>query len=236
MQNRRGGINLSLELFGCKTIREKIEKEKKWAENDFADCPVKYNPEAPWRENAIICRLSLLTVYCETFGIYQILNKEFNDALAEEIKKLGLKPVLEVGAGSGELAGVLRRRGIELIAVDDYSEPLAKKAVISEHPPEKMDYRDALKRYEPELVICSWMPGGEDWTVDFRATGSVKAYILIDDGERINPKDPPGWQSRVLKNPNTWSLCRLDLGVDFERPDIWWRHSKVILFTRDALK
>lgn len=223
---------MSLELFGVKSIREKVEQEKKWLRNNFADCPVKYDPEAPWRENAVICRLSLLMSYCRVFGIYQILNREFNDALADEIENLNLRPVLEVGAGTGELSAALRRRGIELAAVDDFSEPLPERAVGSADRPEKMDYREALERYRPQLVLCSWMPGGRDWTVDFRATDSVRAYILIGEDETMPRTEPPGWRGRVLKGPNTWSLCRLDKGVDFERPDLWWRHSKVYIFER----
>jgi len=223
---------MSLELFGFKSIQEKVAQEKKWLANKFADCPVKYDPESPWRDNAVICRLSLLLQYCKTFGIYQILNREFNDALAEEIKKLELRPILEVGAGNGELAAVLRARGIELQTVDDYSEPLTQRAVHGAQP-EKMDYRAALRRYKPKLVLCSWMPDGENWMADFMACDSVQAFILIGAADWLPRTDPAGWRSRVLVEPNKWSLCRLDNGVDFERPDLWWRHSKVYIFEKE---
>ena len=223
---------MSLDLFGHKNIREKVEQEKKWMRNNFTDCPVRYEPEAAWRENAVICRLSLLTQYCEAFGIFQILNREFNDSLAVEIKILGLKPVMEVGAGGGELAAVLRRRGIDLVAVDNFSEPAPARVRTGAGLPERKDYRAALDRFKPQLVICSWMPAGADWTVDFRAAASVRAYILIGDDEKMSGGDEPGWSSRVLKEPNKWSLCRLDLGVDFAKPDLWWRHSKVIIYER----
>ena len=223
---------MSLNLFGYKNIREKVEQEKKWMQNNFADCPVRYDPEAAWRENAVICRLSLLAQYCETFGIYQILSREFNDSLAVEIKMLGLDSVLAVGAGGGELAAALRRRGIDPVAADDFSGPAPARLRPGDGLPEKMDYRAALDRFKPQLVICSWMPAGADWTVDFRATASVRAYMLIGVEEKMPGGDEPGWRSRVLKEPNKWSLCRLDLGVDFEKPDLWWRHSKVIICER----
>lgn len=228
---------MSLQLFGCKNIKEKIEQEKKWMASGFADCPVKYDPEAEWKQNAVICRLSLLKPFCDQFGIYQILNKEFNDALAREIKALGLKPVLEVGAGCGDLARALRRRGIEIHAVDSYMEQLPERASQLTDLPEKMDYKTAMDKYQPELIICSWMPRGEDWTPDFRACPSVKAYILIGEvdgncGTKEMYGDYPGWQNRVLKEPNKWSLCRLDNGVDFEHPELWWRHSQVLIYER----
>lgn len=213
---------MSLELFGYKSIQEKVAQEKKWLANKFVDCPVRYDPEAAWRDNAVICRLSLLLPYCKTFGIYQILNREFNDALAEEIKKLDLQPLIGVGAGNGELAAVLRARGIELHAMDDFGAQ-----------PEKMDYREALRRYKPKLVLCNWMPDGENWTADFMACNSVQAFILIGTADWLPRTDPAGWRSRVLIGPNKWSLCRLDNGVDFERPDLWWRHSKVYLFEKN---
>lgn len=223
---------MSLELFGYSSVQEKINQEKQWMKNNFIDCPVKYDPEAAWRDNAVICRLSLLKPYCDLFGIYQILNKEFNEALAAEVKKLGLHPILEVGAGNGDLAAVLRGRGVKLEAVDNYTGLPGKEPRFNVLKPENMDYRDALVKYKPQLVICSWMPQGCDWTRDFRATSSVAAYILIGEEDRVVWGDNPGWRSRVLKEPNKWSLCRLDNGVDFERPELWWRHSKVVLFER----
>lgn len=229
---------MSLKLFGCKSIREKVEKEKQWLKNGFADCPVKYDPDAKWIDNAIICRLSLLKAYCDMFGIYQILNKEFNDSLAAEIKDLNLQPVLEVGAGTGDLARSMRNRGIEVKAVDSFKEPLPEKALRLSDLPEKMDYREAIDKYKPELVICSWIPKGEDWTPAFRANGSVKAYILIGDAEECGTEetygDFPGWNNYVLKEPNKWSMCRNDKGLDFDKPEIWWRHSKVIIYKREA--
>ncbi|SFR01758.1 class I SAM-dependent methyltransferase [Desulfoscipio geothermicus] len=223
---------MSLELFGYKSVREKIDREKQWMKNNFADCPVQYHPEAAWRDNAVICRLSLLKQYCDTFGIYQILNKEFNDALAWEIKQLALSPVLEVGAGRGDLAAALRARGIEVTAVDNYSEFSAGAGGSNDCRPLNMDFREALEQYQPRLVLCSWMPEGQDWTRDFREAESVKAYILIGEEEKNIWFEFTGWRSRILKGPNKWSLCRLDHGVDFDKPELWWRHSKIILYER----
>lgn len=229
---------MSLQLFGYKNIREKVEKEKQWMKNAFADCPLKYEPEAKWIDNAVICRLSLLKEYCDQFGIYQILNAEFNDALAREIKNLGLQPVLEVGAGNGDLSQALRRRNIETVAVDNFEQTLPGKMLDAPGIPEKMDYKDAIYRYNPELIICSWMPAGEDWTPDFRAHSSVKSYILIGDPEGSGTEeaygDFPGWNNYVLKEPNKWSMCRHDIGIDFEKPEIWWRHAKVIIYKREG--
>ena len=50
---------------------------------------------------------------------------------------------------------------------------------------ECLDYQSALDRHTPHLIICSWMPLGDDWTEAFRKCKSVAAYLLlgeIDDG------------------------------------------------------
>ncbi|MCF8009971.1 MAG: class I SAM-dependent methyltransferase [Clostridiales bacterium] len=230
---------MSLALFGYKDLREKINCEKEWMKNDFSECPLQYDSEACWIKNAPICRLYLLESYCNAFGIYQILNKEFNDTLADEIKKLQLNPILEVGAGNGELAKVLRKRGIDVYAVDSFKDSLPERALNKTDLPEKLDYRDAIDKYKPELIICSWMPQGEDWTVYFRNIESVKAYILIGEidgrcGTRESFKEIPGWANHVLKEPNKWSMCRTDYGLDFDKPEIWWRHSQIIIYKRQT--
>lgn len=223
---------MSLELFGYKNLQEKIKQEKDWVKNNFTNCPYIYDPEAPWLDNAIICRLSVLTPYCDWFGLDQLLSREFNDSLAREIQKLGLAPILEVNAGCGDLAMALSRRGIELTAVDSGQRPRRRGKAIPDSVPQKMNHREAIEKYRPELVICSWMPKDEDWTRDFRDYDFIQAYLLIGVEDEKIWVEHPGWQSRVLKEPNKWSLCRLDQGVDFERPDLWWRHAKVVLFER----
>jgi hypothetical protein len=52
-------------------------------------------------------------------------------------------------------------------------------------PVAQMDYRSALEHYKPHVVVCSWMPMGDDWTQAFRDAPSVQEYILVgekDDG------------------------------------------------------
>ncbi|RUS14599.1 hypothetical protein BC937DRAFT_93574 [Endogone sp. FLAS-F59071] len=48
---------------------------------------------------------------------------------------------------------------------------------------EQIDYRDAVERYHPAIVLSSWMPSAEDWTVELRRIGgdALKEYVLIGD-------------------------------------------------------
>lgn len=136
--------------------------------------------------------------------------------------------VLDVGAGDGRLIYFLRRAMNEidasknriqigrkahkfrstlptLIATDDGSwrAPVYKTSHIQV---EQLSARDSIEKYAPKsnedckrlIVLCSWMPSGEDWTDLFRkctsadetdsvlkTVGQVEEYILIgeaDDG------------------------------------------------------
>ncbi|MFA6348415.1 MAG: hypothetical protein WCX30_03215 [Candidatus Paceibacterota bacterium] len=125
--------------------------------------------------------------------IYEFLNKEFinslSDYLSERIEKLGASEsspviILEVGAGDGRLSHFLKERletgfpnKVKVVATD--SNEWKIKTVL---PVEEINSKEALEKYNPQIVICSWMPYGEDFTADFRATKSVQEYILI--GER----------------------------------------------------
>lgn len=46
----------------------------------------------------------------------------------------------------------------------------------------RLDYDRALARYPTTaIVLCSWMPMGEDWTAALRAPLPVQEYILIGE-------------------------------------------------------
>ena len=92
--------------------------------------------------------------------------------------------VLEVGAGDGKLAlhlrSVLADAPVEICATDSFSRGLSLAAGVEVR---RADYRTALAEQLPDVVLCSWMPLGEDWTEAFRACGSVRAYVLLGEVE-----------------------------------------------------
>ena len=122
--------------------------------------------------------------------------------------------VLDVGAGDGLLAQALRdyfdkskhqemnkknsrktssgyiTNMPQVIATDNYSWRISRHAEV-----EQLGYEATLDKYATPsngeglsrqvIVLCSWMPMGEDWTACFREYG-VAEYILIgecDDGQ-----------------------------------------------------
>jgi hypothetical protein len=72
-----------------------------------------------------------------------------------------------------------------VVAADDGSWSISQKANV-----EKLGVEEAIARYANDskrqvIVLCSWMPMGDDWTSMFRR-GGVDEYILIgecDDGQ-----------------------------------------------------
>lgn len=123
--------------------------------------------------------------------VFEILTQEyvtaFGQYLSGRIDELstGNKPVriLEVGAGNGRLAHFMKEElektkagKFQIVATDSM-----ERGFEPNYPVEEIDYKDALAKYQPEIVICSWMPYSTDWTANFRSTPSVKEYILIGE-------------------------------------------------------
>lgn len=137
--------------------------------------------------------------------IYEIYTEEYIEGLARALIKRCENEgrpltISEVGAGSGRLTHFLKKQfGEELdklakFIATDSGEWKVTPEFPEDTPVEKIDYKEALKRYQPDIVICSWMPPKEDWTPDFRATNSVKEYILIGPTDGTCGGDCPSWE------------------------------------------
>lgn len=163
--------------------------------------------------------------------------------------------VLELGAGSGRLAHLLRAElasrgpgpeGVLLIASDILErDPGAKPR----YPILAADYRQALKLCMPDVVLACWMPLGDDWTAAMRQTPSVHAYLLVGDTSGVLCGDPVktwgrsarsrathaavperahGWHLRELVSLSECQLCMAD------EPWSNLRHSRTVLAVRDG--
>lgn len=173
---------------------------------------------------------------------YEILNGEFIGSLSRHltqgIEKLYRETgrpvtVLEVGAGDGRLTYHLERRlrkrlgnRVKVIAVDN-GQDIIKPLV----PVENLDQKEALRKYQPQIVISSWMPNDVDFTQDFRNTPSVQEYLLIGEpdsgmcgdglatwgnhGLGYPENEPPPWvkdgfQREDLDDISQFQICRGD--------------------------
>lgn len=106
-------------------------------------------------------------------GIYCFYSKKLVQELA---KIIGSTSCLEIAAGDGTLTRFLKDQGIPIIATDNRSWDFSityPDTVID------CDAEEALQRYNPEIVICSWPPKNNDFERQIFKTDSVQTYILI---------------------------------------------------------
>jgi hypothetical protein len=126
--------------------------------------------------------------------LFEIWSEEYIDAFGEYLagraQEMGAtkdKPlrVLEVGAGDGRLTYFLRQRLAErapdLVSViaTDLKSWRGITPVIDDI--ETASCEEAVKKYEPQIVIWSWPPPGVDHTSEIRRTESVEEYIIIGE-------------------------------------------------------
>jgi len=112
-------------------------------------------------------------------GIYCFYTKKF---VARLTGIIGERPCLEVAAGDGALSVFLKGSGVGITATDDYS---WGKSVAYPGQVEKLDAARALKKYHPEVVLCSWPPPVNRFEARIFETPSVQHYIVIGSRHRF---------------------------------------------------
>ncbi|MDO9352788.1 MAG: hypothetical protein Q7T55_03785 [Solirubrobacteraceae bacterium] len=99
---------------------------------------------------------------------------------------------LEVAAGDGTLSRFLRAEGVAITATDDHS----WSAVAFPEDVEKLGAAQAVKQYEPEVVICSWPPAGNDFEAAIFAAPSVQLYVVIGSAHELGAGNPRAYASQ----------------------------------------
>lgn len=158
-------------------------------------------------------------------GIFQFYSKEFIETLANDIKKLKPKTVVEVGAGDGNLSRALRRHGVNSIPTDNYSWNFTNKRRNINYPEgvERLDFKKALKKYNPDLVIICWEELGAEYTKEILKYPSVKWVLWIGEfGGCCGHPDLSELTHDYLNNP--YCIARTDLGGSW--------HTCVVLFKK----
>jgi len=101
----------------------------------------------------------------------------YSSRLIKELSVIiGRRTCLEIAAGDGTLSRFLKQRGTPVTATDDYS---WQHSIPYPEWVKKMDAKEALSQYSPEVVICSWPPAGNAFERQIFRTRSVQLYILI---------------------------------------------------------
>ena len=114
---------------------------------------------------------------------------------------------------------------------------------------EMLEQSAAVAKFAPTLVLCSWMPGGEDWTATWRSAPSVKEYVLLgvpdtgvcgneyrtwgvgrgDASVNLSPAEMDGFERVDVHAVSRWQLCCVDR-PSFEEVG----HSRCVSFRRTA--
>lgn len=189
--------------------------------------------------------------------VFEFLNVEYLDALADyfvvRASELGAsreKPltILELGAGNGRLSHFLRQKlkkkatgEIKIIASDS-----GDWKIKSDFPVEHLRHDEALKEYDPDMVIFSWMPYQKDFTRDIRNMPNVKEYLLIgeanggacgDEWETwgINSNDEtavPPYAADGFTKENLYDLSELQISRN-DTPGEYYRSSSISFRRKD---
>ncbi len=109
----------------------------------------------------------------ERKGIYCFYSRELVNQLTARI---GKRTVLEIAAGDGTLSRFLHARGVQITATDDHSWPDKIRYPASVL---RMDAISSLRKFAPQVVICSWPPARNTFEREVFRSKSVEMYIVI---------------------------------------------------------
>lgn len=121
----------------------------------------------------LLWQKALLLPLVEPKGIYCFYSRPLIESLARLIDG---RACLEIAAGDGTLSRFLAAEGVAVTATDDHS---WKHAVTYPDTVLKLDAGQALKRFKPRVVVCSWPPANNGFERLVLADPGVELYIVI---------------------------------------------------------
>jgi hypothetical protein len=127
----------------------------------------------------LISQKRFLMPLVQSRGIYCFYSTALIEALAGLID---CRTCLEIAAGDGTLASLLTEAGVPVTATDDYS---WTHAIQYPDRVEKLGAKEALEKYRPRVVLCSWPPPGNPFEKEVFLTPSVELYVVIGSRYRF---------------------------------------------------
>ena len=144
-----------------------------------------------------ITQKRILMPLVQTKGIYCFYSSRLIQELAALIDS---RLCLEIGAGDGTLSRLLDGNGIQIIATDDYS---WGHTISYPDTVEKIDAREALKKYRPQVTFSSWPPPNNNFERHVFTTESVELYIVIGSRHKFASGN---WESYTGQNLFDWKI------------------------------
>jgi hypothetical protein len=127
----------------------------------------------------LISQKRFLMPLVQSRGIYCFYSTALLEALAGLINR---RSCLEIAAGDGTLASLLTEAGVPVTATDDFS---WTHAIQYPDRVEKLGAKEALEKYQPRVVLCSWPPPGNPFEKEVFLTPSVELYVVIGSRYRF---------------------------------------------------
>lgn len=151
--------------------------------------------------------------WCREHDVYVTCTQELVQTLAGMLSS-SPAPILELAAGSGQLASELRKQGVPVVAADPAA-PAGGDVV-------PLDARHALALYKPATVLSSFLPVDASIEAQILRCSSVRRYLYIGPKimGRVGPDSlwsTPGWSASPVPQVDSWLISRLDVLPDFTR-------------------
>jgi hypothetical protein len=127
----------------------------------------------------LITQKRFLMPLVQSRGIYCFYSSALIEALAGLIDR---RSCLEIAAGDGTLASLLTEAGVSVTATDNFS---WSHAIQYPDRVEKLGAKEALEKYQPRVVLCSWPPPGNPFEKEVFLTSSVELYVVIGSRYRF---------------------------------------------------
>lgn len=171
--------------------------------------------------------------FCQRQGLFHVFTREYVRILAAHLSRPAHRRIVEVGSGSGRLAGAMRAEGLDVLATD----PGGWEGVEPPSWVERANTAAALARHRPDLVIGSWLPVDAPTHRRILADRSVRWYCVIDHEQNgiVGAEalaDAPGWTATRLADADRWALTRWDTLTAVPHGTLI-QHGVTLLFSRD---
>ena len=171
------------------------------------------------RDSESKCSLSAWFHLAEVCHLYNLLNVEFVHALARWLRPYvqAQSPIIEVCAGDGLLTHWLRKVGVPVVAVTDGDTSAENHWTRTDHSErvECLDAVEAARKYQPEIVLASWVPYRFDIAWRVLDCPSVEKLVWIGEGDGGCCGDEKIWEypHEPLQEAGRWLLSRTDFAA-----------------------